>query len=317
MTTLLLTGATGLVGSRLLPRLVEAGSTAARSSAATSTLPRGRDRRARRPRDPDSLRAAVEGVDAVVHLAALFRTTDEDAIWRANLDGTRNLVDAVKAHAPQARFVMASTGNVYNADAARPSRETDACSPTAAYPASKLAAEALLRDSGLTWSILRLPFVYGDGDGHLASMPALAPRFGLHPAHTYSVMHHRDVAPSSRLALTRSHGRPDRQRHRRRARHRLRDGIARRASRSRARRSPWRTHGRGGWTPRSCASWASGRRCRPSRRRPPRGSSRRAFELPARPATVVVVQSPADARSAGPSSSAASRSSWSSSTCRS
>ena len=44
--------------------------------------------------DPGSLRRAVEGVDAVVHLAALFRTDDEDAIWRANLDGTRNLIDA-------------------------------------------------------------------------------------------------------------------------------------------------------------------------------------------------------------------------------
>ncbi|MET1008398.1 MAG: NAD(P)-dependent oxidoreductase, partial [Propionibacteriaceae bacterium] len=125
-----------------------------------------------------------------------------DAIWRANLDGTRNLVEAVKTYAPQARFVMASTGNVYNADAEHPSLETDVCTPVAAYPASKLAAEELLRSSGLAWSIVRLPFVYGDGDGHLASMPALAARFGLHPAHTYSVMHERDVAVVMRLALS-------------------------------------------------------------------------------------------------------------------
>jgi nucleoside-diphosphate-sugar epimerase len=96
---------------------------------------------------------------------------------------------------------MASTGNVYDATAERPSRETDSCSPTAAYPASKIAAEELLRQSGLTWAILRLPFVYGDGDGHLASMPTLAARFGLHPAHTYSAAHHRDVAGIVRLAL--------------------------------------------------------------------------------------------------------------------
>jgi len=152
--------------------------------------------------EPDTLRAALEGVEAIVHLAALFRTDDEDAIWRANRDGTRSLIDAVKAHAPQARFVMASTSNVYDADSPHPSREDDAATPTAAYPASKLAAETLLRDSGLTWAILRLPFVYGDGDGHLASMPVLAPRFGLHPAHTYSVAHHRDVALAIRLALT-------------------------------------------------------------------------------------------------------------------
>jgi len=44
--------------------------------------------------------------------------------------------------------------------------------------------------------------VYGDGDGHLAWLGALAARFGLHPAHTYSVAHHRDVAAVIQLALT-------------------------------------------------------------------------------------------------------------------
>jgi len=33
-------------------------------------------------------------------------------------------------------------------------------------------------------------------------MPTLAPRFGLHPAHSYSVAHHRDIAAAFRLALT-------------------------------------------------------------------------------------------------------------------
>ena len=92
--------------------------------------------------------------------------------------------------------------NVYDANASRPALETDACSPSAACPASKVAAEQVLRDSGLTWAVLRLPFVYGEGDGHLASISALVPRFGLHPANTYSVAHHRDVAAAVRLALT-------------------------------------------------------------------------------------------------------------------
>jgi UDP-glucose 4-epimerase len=202
MTGLLLTGASGLVGSRLLPRLARAGFDCRALVRGDTVLPDGVTAVPGDLADPGSLPAAVEGVDAVVHLAALFRTTDEDAIWRANLDGTRNLVEAVQAHAPQARFVLASTGNVYDADASRPHRETDACTPTAAYPASKLAAEELLRASGLTWAVVRLPFVYGDGDGHLASMPALATRFGLHPAHTYSVVHHRDVAVVMQLALS-------------------------------------------------------------------------------------------------------------------
>ncbi|MGH3471781.1 MAG: NAD-dependent epimerase/dehydratase family protein [Nocardioidaceae bacterium] len=201
MTTLLLTGATGLVGSRLLPRLANAGLDCRALVRRDVALPDGVTAVRGDLDDSASLAPAVKGVDAVVHLAALFRTGDETAIWRANLDGTRHLVEAVAAHAPTARVVMTSTGNVYDATASRPSQEADTCSPTAAYPASKLAAESLLRDSGLTWSILRLPFVYGDGDGHLASIPMLAARFGLHPAHTYSVAHHRDVAVIVRLAL--------------------------------------------------------------------------------------------------------------------
>src|SRR3954454_18892116 len=194
MSTVMITGTTGLVGSRLLPRLIADGYDCRalvrsdRSMPADATPVRGG------LDDPNSLVPAVQGVDAVVHLAALFRTDDEDAIWRANLDGTRNLISAAEAHAPTARFVLASTSNVYDADASRPGHEDDACSPTAAYPASKFAAEALLRDSGLNWSILRFPFVYGDGDGHLSSMPAHAMRMGLHPAHTFSVAHHRDIA---------------------------------------------------------------------------------------------------------------------------
>src|SRR3954449_2519602 len=202
MTILLLTGATGLVGSRLLPRLVEDGFECRALVRGDVALPLGTTGVRGDLADPGTLRAAVDGVDAVVHLAALFRTQDEAAIWRANLDGTRNLIAAVQEHAPGARFVMSSTGNVYNADAARPALETDACAPTAAYPASKVAAEQLLRDSGLTWAVLRLPFVYGEGDGHLASIRVLAPQFGLHPAQTYAVAHHRDVAAAVRLALT-------------------------------------------------------------------------------------------------------------------
>jgi UDP-glucose 4-epimerase len=77
------------------------------------------------------------------------------------LDGTKNLIAAAKAHAPQVRFVMASTGLVYDADASHPGIEGDATNPKLAYPASKIAAENELRNSGVNWSILRLPFIYG------------------------------------------------------------------------------------------------------------------------------------------------------------
>src|SRR5215213_8507787 len=117
MKTVLLTGATGLVGSRLLPRLTEAGFDCRALVRRDVALPVGATGVRADLADPGSLREAVEGVEAIVHLAALFRTGDEDAIWRANRDGSRHLIDAVKTYTPQARFVMASTGNVYDADA--------------------------------------------------------------------------------------------------------------------------------------------------------------------------------------------------------
>jgi len=132
----------------------------------------------------------------------VFRTPDTDLIWKSNLDGTRNLIAAVHAHAPTARFIMSSTSNVYDANGARPGREDDAVAPTHAYPASKLAAENALRASGLTWAILRLGFVYGDEDGHLESLPGHAAHGKWHPARTMSTIHHRDIATAVRLALT-------------------------------------------------------------------------------------------------------------------
>lgn len=202
MTILLLTGATGLVGSRLLPRLAHDGFECRALVRSGIELPPGVTGIRGDLTDPDTLRAAVDGVDVVVHLAALFRTEDEAAIWRANLDGTRNLIYAVKEYAPDARFIMSSTGNVYNPDATHPALETDEVSPKPAYGASKVAAEQLLQGSGLTWAILRFPFVYGEGDGHIGTIPVLASRFGLHPAQTYSLAHHRDIAGAVRLALT-------------------------------------------------------------------------------------------------------------------
>jgi len=120
VSTVLITGTTGLVGSRLLPRLIADGHDCRALVRSDAQLPAEAVVVRGDLDDPSSLVDAVQGVDVVVHLAALFRTDDEDAIWRANLDGTRNLVEAVTSHAPGARLVMTSTGNVYNHDQVRP-----------------------------------------------------------------------------------------------------------------------------------------------------------------------------------------------------
>lgn len=199
--TVLITGATGLVGTRLLPRLV------AQGVDCRALLRKGKVPPIEVPvvegdlLDPTTLDDALAGISAIIHLAALFRTPDTDLIWKSNLDGTRNLIAAAKAQAPEARFIMASTSLVYDRHASHPGREEDPSEPKQAYPASKLAAEQALRQSGLTWSILRFAFVYGDGDGHLETLPRLAANAGLHPAQRMSMIHHRDIAFAMTMAL--------------------------------------------------------------------------------------------------------------------
>lgn len=200
--TLFVTGGTGLVGSRLLPRLVKSGYECRALVRLGKSLPPGVTPIEGDILDPESFAKALDGVSAVIHLAALLRTSDLDEIWKVNLEGTRNLLAAAKTHSPSARFIMSSTSLVYGGNAPRPGREDDEVAPEMAYPASKVAAEKELRDSGLTWSILRFGFVYGEKDGHLESLPRLAPAFKLHPAAKLSLIHHQDIAAFIDLALT-------------------------------------------------------------------------------------------------------------------
>ncbi|WP_422012627.1 NAD-dependent epimerase/dehydratase family protein [Reyranella sp.] len=199
--TILVTGATGLVGERLLPRLVEMGEECRALIRPGKQGPAGVAAMEGDLFDSASLVEAVSGVSAIIHLAAVFRTQDADLIWRSNLEGTRRLLAIAQTCAPDARFIMASTSNVYDKHSPRPARESDSVEPEQAYPASKVAAEKLLRDSGLNWSILRFPFVYGDGDGHLEMLPRHLEALGFHPAHRMSTIHHRDIATAMKLAL--------------------------------------------------------------------------------------------------------------------
>lgn len=197
----LITGVTGLVGARLLPRLVEAGVNCRALVRGGKEVPTSVSSVEGDLFDVTTIAKAVEGVSDIIHLAAIFRTQDTDLIWKSNLEGTRNLVTAAKALAPKARFILASTSNVYDIDSPRPGREDDAVNPQQAYPASKVAAEKELMESGLNWTVLRFPFVYGDRDGHLEELPKHVIAGKWHPAKRISTIHHRDIATAMKLAL--------------------------------------------------------------------------------------------------------------------
>ena len=206
---LLLTGATGRVGRHLLPRLVAKGhdvrAVARGEAGATQVKAAGAEPVLADLLEPDGYRGALAGRDAVVHLAAVLRSTDADEIRRANVEVTRRLADAT-LEAGVGRFVAASTTLVYPGGLGRPATEDDRPAPPPAwgvYPATKAEADqallALHRDRGLGVRIVRFAFVYGEGDPHLAESLGWAGRW---PGHQrLQLLHHADAAQAVLRAL--------------------------------------------------------------------------------------------------------------------
>jgi nucleoside-diphosphate-sugar epimerase len=141
----LVTGAAGRVGRALLPALAGAGW---RTRALVHRRPvLGADETvAGDLADPGSLAPALDGVDAVVHVAAVTHARSAPAYDAVNVAGTRNLLAAAR-HVK--RFLHVSTR---------------AIDPSGgAYSRSKAEAERLVRDSSLPFTIVRLPEIYGAG----------------------------------------------------------------------------------------------------------------------------------------------------------
>lgn len=199
----LVTGATGRVGSRFVPRLLDQGEEVrvlVRDGGRAEPLARrGAEVLVGDLRDPDALKRAVAGIDAVVNLAAAFRGVPREETVAVTRDAAVALADAALA-AGVRRHVLASTNLVYGPGRGRPAREDDQPCPAGAYPVAKLAAETALRErDGLGLRIVRLAFVYGQGDPHLAESLMWARDW---PAHQrLHLVHHADVGQALLLAL--------------------------------------------------------------------------------------------------------------------
>jgi UDP-glucose 4-epimerase len=200
---ILVTGATGKVGSRLARRLAARGDQVRAlvrdRTRATETLGDSIELVTGDLLDASSLTAAVTGIDAVVHCAAFFRGATAEQAHAVNDLGTQHLAQAAVL-AKVKRFIFTSTGLVYGPMPGRLAREDDDCTPIAAYPVSKLAAERfLLALDGLDVRVLRLPFVYGDGDAHIAEALPMMRTFP--PTQRMSLGHHVDIAQAVALVL--------------------------------------------------------------------------------------------------------------------
>ena len=166
----LVTGASGFVGGHVVPALARQGWSVRRA--------------VRRPTGADDevvietigpetdWQAALEGVDAVVHLAARVHHKHEEhavQLYRnVNIAGTLHLARSA-ATAGVRQFIFVSTVLVHGRsnEGRAPFSEEDILTPRGLYGMSKAAAEAglrtLARDSDMKISVIRPPLVYGAG----------------------------------------------------------------------------------------------------------------------------------------------------------
>lgn len=179
--TLALTGGTGFVGGHLM-----------RAARAAGYELRALTRGWRPPEDgidwidgaldrTESLAKLCEGADAVIHVAGLINASTREAFETVNVTGTAHIVDAARG-AGIRRFLFVSS---------LAAREPD----LSEYGRSKWRAERLVAASGLEWTIVRPPAVYGPGDRETFELFKMARRglVALPPRGRFSVIHVEDL----------------------------------------------------------------------------------------------------------------------------
>jgi UDP-glucose 4-epimerase len=150
-----ITGATGRVGSQVAKALMERGHVIS-----TVVLPSdpllaqaqasGIECVTGNLADRESVSQAIEGAEAVFHLAALisFRTEDRDRLWQANVIGSYNVFDCAAQQATRrpVRLIFASSDQVYPTRFARyrPVDENHPREPYSFYGMTKLLGQDLL-----------------------------------------------------------------------------------------------------------------------------------------------------------------------------
>jgi nucleoside-diphosphate-sugar epimerase len=161
-----LTGATGFVGGAVLDHARERGLEVRALTRRPQAARPGIEWLEGDLATPAALDRLVCGADVAIHLAGTVSAVDPAAFEAANVVGTQSLLEAMqRAGVPRLVFVSSLA-------AREPS--------LSAYGASKAAAEELVRASGLAWTIVRPPAVYGPGDAAMLDLFRAA-KWGLVP----------------------------------------------------------------------------------------------------------------------------------------
>lgn len=205
-TPVLITGATGFVGSHLVEALASRGvriRALVRETSDVSLLrAHGAELVLGSLEDRGTLERAVDGVEAVFHLAALTYARTEDELVRVNGAGTRALVDAVlAARSRPRRFVyLSSLAAAGPSVDGRPVHAGESPRPLTAYGRAKLEGERACLDAGAEIGAvaLRAPAVYGPRDREMLRFFRYAARGILPlpagPERPVQLVHARDLA---------------------------------------------------------------------------------------------------------------------------
>jgi dihydroflavonol-4-reductase len=211
--TILITGATGFVGSHVVEAI--AGRARVRalvrpSSRREHLISHGIELVPAALEDVESVHRAVASADVVIHLAAATRAVHESAFARANAQGTQVIVDAVLAaeRAPRRLVYLSSLAAVGPARNGRPVGPHDTPAPLTAYGRTKLAGEQISQQAAAVSQVvvLRAPAVYGPRERDIYDFFRMA-QLGIlivpsGPPRRLQMIHVADLARAVVLAAT-------------------------------------------------------------------------------------------------------------------
>ncbi len=197
--TVLLTGATGFIGSHVTKKLILRGYKLRILTRNPNFVPHDRDNIEVVVVDylkPETLRGIGKDVDYVIHMAGVIKGKRFEVFKRGNIYATTNLIKELKKY-PIKKFIFLSSQSAAGPSGERPVTEDDVPRPVSFYGLSKKIAEERVMKSGLPYVILRPSAVFGEGDREtfsLFKMAKLGVSFSIGKGPLFNMIYVRDLA---------------------------------------------------------------------------------------------------------------------------